>query len=89
MILRMTEVFEKFAKEHNAVIKYTLDTHLHADHISGSLKLVQLTGAKYWLPPKDADEVVFNYNKLDENAEITVEVFQKWKGVDGNVIQLQ
>ncbi|MDR6884202.1 glyoxylase-like metal-dependent hydrolase (beta-lactamase superfamily II) [Bacillus sp. 3255] len=64
--LRMTEVFEKFAKEHNAVIKHTLDTHLHADHIS------QLTGAKYWLPPKDENEVVFNYNKLDENAEITV-----------------
>lgn len=70
--LRMTEVFENFAKEQNAVIKHTIDTHLHADHISGGLKLAQNTGAKYWLPPKDADEVVFNYNKLDENAEITV-----------------
>ncbi|MBW7477748.1 MBL fold metallo-hydrolase [Paenibacillus oenotherae] len=70
--LRMTEVFENFAKEQNAVIKHTLDTHLHADHISGGLKLAQHTGAKYWLPPKDADEVVFNYNQLDEHAEITV-----------------
>jgi glyoxylase-like metal-dependent hydrolase (beta-lactamase superfamily II) len=70
--LRMTEVFENFAKKQNAVIKHTIDTHLHADHISGGFKLAQNTGAKYWLPPKDADEVVFNYNKLDENAEITV-----------------
>ncbi|MEI7026583.1 MBL fold metallo-hydrolase [Paenibacillus sp. y28] len=70
--LRMTEVMEDFAREKNAVIKHTLDTHLHADHISGGLKLAQRTGAAYWLPPKDADEVVFSYNKLEEHAEITV-----------------
>ncbi|RCW42528.1 MBL fold metallo-hydrolase [Paenibacillus prosopidis] len=70
--LRMTEVFENFAKENNAVIKHTLDTHLHADHISGGRRLAELTGASYWLPPKDADEVVFDYHKLEENADITV-----------------
>lgn len=70
--LRMTEVFENFAKENNAVIKHTLDTHLHADHISGGRRLAELTGASYWLPPKDADEVVFDYQKLEENADITV-----------------
>lgn len=69
---RMTDVFESFAKENNAVIKHTLDTHLHADHISGGRSLAELTGASYWLPPKDADEVVFDYHKLEENTDITV-----------------
>ncbi len=70
--LRMTEVFENFAKENNAVIKHTVDTHLHADHISGGRRLAELTGASYWLPPKDADEVVFDYHKLEENADIAI-----------------
>lgn len=70
--VRMTDVFLDFAKANNAVIKHTIDTHLHADHISGGRSLAELTGASYWLPPKDADEVIFEYHKLEENADITV-----------------
>ncbi|MGO4728956.1 MBL fold metallo-hydrolase [Paenibacillus sp. 2KB_22] len=70
--LRMTEVFEQFAREQGVQIKHTLDTHLHADHISGGRKLAENTGATYWLPPKDATEVTFNYEKLEEGRDITV-----------------
>ncbi|MVO99908.1 MBL fold metallo-hydrolase [Paenibacillus lutrae] len=70
--VRTTDVFADFAKEHSAVIKHTLDTHLHADHISGGRRLAEQTGATYWLPPKDADEVVFSYEKLEEGSDITV-----------------
>lgn len=69
--LRMTEVFEQFAREQGAQIKHTLDTHLHADHISGGRKLAEQTGATYWLPPKDATEVTFNYEELEEGRDIT------------------
>jgi len=69
---RMTEVFEQFAREQGVQIKHTLDTHLHADHISGGRKLAENTGATYWLPPKDATEVTFNYEKLEEGRDITV-----------------
>lgn len=70
--VRMTEPFEKLAKEQNVQIKHTIDTHLHADHISGGRKLAEKTGAAYWLPPKDATEVTFHYSKLEEGKDITI-----------------
>lgn len=70
--VRMTEVFENFAKDKNVTIKHTIDTHLHADHISGGRQLAEKTGGTYWLPPKDAEEVVFNYAKLEEGNRIVV-----------------
>ncbi|MEC0267365.1 MBL fold metallo-hydrolase [Paenibacillus anseongense] len=70
--VRMTEVFEDFAKENQAVIKHTLDTHLHADHISGGRQLAEKTGGSYWLPPKDATEVVFHYEKLEEHSQLVI-----------------
>lgn len=69
---RMTDVFLDFAKEKNAKITHILDTHLHADHISGGRKLAEETKATYWLPPKDAEEVVFNYQPLNGGNNITV-----------------
>ncbi|WP_374706685.1 MBL fold metallo-hydrolase [Paenibacillus sp. J2TS4] len=70
--LRMTEVYESFAKEHGLQIKHTIDTHLHADHISGGRALAEKGGATYWLPPKDAEEVVFPYSRLEEGQTIRV-----------------
>ncbi|GMK39329.1 hydroxyacylglutathione hydrolase [Paenibacillus sp. CCS19] len=70
--LRMTDVFEQFAAEKGATIKHTIDTHLHADHISGGRQLAEKLGATYWLPPKDAGEVTFEYAALNDAEEITV-----------------
>lgn len=70
--LRMTDVFERFAREQGAVIKHTIDTHLHADHISGGRHLAHQTGGSYWLPPKDAEEVTFDYAPLEDGRTITV-----------------
>ncbi|MFS0724258.1 MBL fold metallo-hydrolase [Paenibacillus sp. 1P07SE] len=70
--LRMTDVFEQFAREKGARIVHTLDTHLHADHISGGRVLAEKAGATYWLPPKDATEVAFDYAPLEEGKEIRV-----------------
>ncbi|WP_068618567.1 MBL fold metallo-hydrolase [Paenibacillus tuaregi] len=69
---RLTEVYESFARQAGARIIHALDTHLHADHISGGRKLAEKTGAVYWLPPKDADEVVFDYSGLEEGQTLTV-----------------
>jgi len=70
--VRMTDVFEKFAVERGAKIVHALDTHLHADHISGGKMLADRNGAKYWLPPKDAEEVTFGYEPLEEGRSITI-----------------
>ncbi|MCR2821158.1 MBL fold metallo-hydrolase [Lederbergia panacisoli] len=69
---RMTDVFLNFAEQQQVKIKHVLDTHLHADHISGGRKIAEATGASYWLPPKDAEEVVFNYSPLEDGEKIII-----------------
>jgi glyoxylase-like metal-dependent hydrolase (beta-lactamase superfamily II) len=43
------DVYLRLAEETGMKICYVLDTHLHADHVSGARKLAQLTGARYVL----------------------------------------
>lgn len=70
---RMTDKYVRFADEKNVSIEHTIDTHLHADHISGGRKLAENTGGTYHLPPKDADEVTFDFTPLEEEVgDITV-----------------
>jgi len=69
---RMTEPYETFAKEHSLKITHVLDTHLHADHISGGRKLAEKVDAQYHLPPDDADEVVFGYEPVKNGTTVKV-----------------
>lgn len=69
---RMTNVLEQFAKDNGYRIMHAIDTHLHADHISGGRKLAEQQSATYWLPPKDAAEVTFEYAKLENGHDIEV-----------------
>jgi glyoxylase-like metal-dependent hydrolase (beta-lactamase superfamily II) len=69
---RMTNVLEQFAKDNGFRITHTMDTHLHADHISGGRKLADQQSATYWLPPKDATEVTFEYAQLENGHDISV-----------------
>jgi len=70
--VRFTDVFINFAKEKGADIKHVFDTHLHADHISGGRHIAEETGATYYLPPKDATEVVFDYTALTDGLNVKV-----------------
>lgn len=65
---RMTNVYLDFAQRLQANITHVMDTHLHADHISGGRAIAQQTGATYWLPPEDAQEVTFSYQPLEEGT---------------------
>lgn len=69
---RMTDVYIDFAKKLDAKIVHVFDTHLHADHISGGRIIAEQTGATYWLPPKDAEEVTFDYRPLTDGDSVTI-----------------
>lgn len=69
---RMITAYEQFAKEKNIRIRHIIDTHLHADHISGGRMMAEKLNAAYWLPPRDAEEVTFAYNALEEGREIMI-----------------
>lgn len=69
---RMTDKYTRFADEKSVTIEHAIDTHLHADHISGGRKLAENTGGTYHLPPKDAEEVAFDYTPLEEASDMTV-----------------
>lgn len=69
---RMIDAYLDFADDIGVKITHVLDTHLHADHISGGRRIAELTNAAYWLPPKDAAEVTFEYQPLESGNVITI-----------------
>ncbi|MFC8562565.1 MBL fold metallo-hydrolase [Peribacillus frigoritolerans] len=69
---RMIDAYLDFADDIGVKIKHVLDTHLHADHISGGRRIAEATNAAYWLPPKDAAEVTFEYQPLESGNVITI-----------------
>ncbi|MGA2432981.1 MAG: MBL fold metallo-hydrolase, partial [Acidimicrobiales bacterium] len=56
---RDLEQYLAVAKEHGWTISHVLDTHLHADHLSGARDLSASTGATLWLNPADAFDFAF------------------------------
>jgi glyoxylase-like metal-dependent hydrolase (beta-lactamase superfamily II) len=69
---RMADIYVDFAESKGLEIKHVFDTHLHADHISGGRVIAEKTGATYWLPPKDATDVVFEYQPLEDGNDVTI-----------------
>ncbi|MGE8019457.1 MBL fold metallo-hydrolase [Peribacillus frigoritolerans] len=69
---RMIDAYLDFADDIGVKITHVLDTHLHADHISGGRRIAEATNAAYWLPPKDAAEVAFEYQPLESGNVITI-----------------
>lgn len=69
---RKPDIYLDFAKSLDVKITHVFDTHLHADHISGGRQIAQSTNATYWLPPKDAEEVAFDYSPLEDGNVVTI-----------------
>ncbi|MFD2443259.1 MBL fold metallo-hydrolase [Bacillus sp. CGMCC 1.16607] len=69
---RVTEIYLEFAESIGAKITHVFDTHLHADHISGGRMIAEKTNATYWLPPKDAMEVTFEFQPLEDGNKVTI-----------------
>jgi hydroxyacylglutathione hydrolase len=62
------DVYLRLAEETGMKICYVLDTHLHADHVSGARKLAQLTGAEYVLHADSGAH--FDFSAVHEGDEL-------------------
>jgi hydroxyacylglutathione hydrolase len=64
------DTYIQFARAKGMEIKYVIDTHVQADHVSGGRRLAQLTGADYCL--HGAAEVTFDFMQLtdDQNLDL-------------------
>ncbi len=64
------EQYLDVAKRHRWTITHVLDTHLHADHISGARALVAETGATLLLNP--SDHFVFDFEPLTDGRSVSL-----------------
>ncbi|QSO52356.1 MBL fold metallo-hydrolase [Alicyclobacillus curvatus] len=69
---RRIDVYQEFAANLGVKIRHVIDTHLHADHISGGRDLAEATDADYWLPRADAANATYSYSPLQDNAQFTI-----------------
>jgi glyoxylase-like metal-dependent hydrolase (beta-lactamase superfamily II)/rhodanese-related sulfurtransferase len=64
------EQYLSVAAEHDWTITHVLDTHLHADHLSGARNLVASTGARLWLNP--SDDFTFEFEPLTDGRSVAL-----------------
>lgn len=62
------DAYVEFAKIKGMEIKYVVDTHIQADHLSGGLRLAQLTGAEYCL--HELADVSFDFSAVTDNQDL-------------------
>jgi glyoxylase-like metal-dependent hydrolase (beta-lactamase superfamily II)/rhodanese-related sulfurtransferase len=67
---RELDQYLSVAADHHWTITHVLDTHLHADHLSGARDLVAATGAKLWLNP--SDDFSFEFEPLSDGRSISL-----------------
>lgn len=76
--LRHTDKYEAFLQSKGAKLTLLLDTHAHADHVSGGPALADASGAPYYLHPYDGIHPFdilppkIHYHMMDDGQEFTV-----------------
>lgn len=65
---RFIDQYIDFAANKGVKITHIVDSHLHADHISGGRELAELTGAKYYVMKSEG--AVFEFEALEQYEKI-------------------
>ncbi|MEO2076231.1 MAG: MBL fold metallo-hydrolase [Bacillus sp. (in: firmicutes)] len=68
---RFIDIYEKVAADEGVKITHIVDSHLHADHISGGRELAERLGAHYYLMKSEG--AVFSFNALEDYSTIEFE----------------
>jgi glyoxylase-like metal-dependent hydrolase (beta-lactamase superfamily II)/rhodanese-related sulfurtransferase len=68
---RHTRAVLDLAEKLKVKIVHVLDTHLHADHISGGREIAGQTGAAYHVNPLDAKGATYPYTPLTDGGRIS------------------
>ncbi|MGG3792581.1 MBL fold metallo-hydrolase [Geobacillus thermodenitrificans] len=69
--LRFIDVYEQVAQQEGVTITHIVDSHLHADHLSGGKALAERTGAAYYLMKSEG--AVFDFEPLEQHETIDFE----------------
>ena len=68
---RQTQAYLDLAREHGMTVTHVVDTHVHADHVSGGPALAAELEVEYHLPPEDAGGVVpFPNHPLEDGDQL-------------------
>ncbi|MEB3101588.1 MBL fold metallo-hydrolase [Ferviditalea candida] len=65
-----TDVYTKLAAEKNAKVAHIMDSHCHADHISGGSKLASETGATYYISSSEVQGTNLKYEPLEKHDSV-------------------
>ncbi len=63
-------VYEQYLKANKAILKYVIETHIHADHLSRSKQLAEKNNAQLFLPTPN--KVIFSYEPIDSDTIFTI-----------------
>jgi hydroxyacylglutathione hydrolase len=66
--IEQIEPYLRASQETGMEIRYVIDTHVHADHVSGGRRLAEATGADYVL--HESAEARFRFRGVKENEEL-------------------
>jgi len=67
---RHVDIYLELVQKEGAVIRHIVDTHLHADHISGGPELAKRTGATYYLSSSDMQDGTVSFEPLEHHPQI-------------------